>query len=432
MRLAEQAAVFPDLMIAPPEPEGLDARDAALAHAIQDAVIRRWLTLSFLLDLHLKQPLRENEPALQAILLSGAAQLMFFDRLPPHAVLNESVELAKIMVRPGAAGVVNAVLRRIAEAIGGHEARTTDWHQRRDVLPLADGRVLVLKAPLLPEDPQARLAIGTSHPREYIAHLTGVHRGEVVRDFALHNLAAPPTILNTVHARPPLPQGLTAHSEAGHHVFEGTRAELLDILESRSDLWVQDPASTRAVRAVAELQPRVIVDLCAGQGTKTRQLAATFPGARIIATDVDKERHFTLTRVFAGSEQVEVLRPEEVRPRLAGRADLVLLDVPCTNTGVLARRPEAKYRASRQQLDRLVEIQRGIIAEALPLLSQNPRGRILYSTCSIDREENQFQVDWAAREFGLRVQRHELALPEGLPGEAPSSYRDGSFYAVLA
>jgi 16S rRNA (cytosine967-C5)-methyltransferase len=428
-RIAEQANRYPDLLIEPLPTGGLEDRDAALAHAINDAVIRRWGTLAFLLNEYVKQPLRDIEPGLQGVLLSGAAQLLFFDRVPPHAVLNESVELAKRLVRPGAAGMVNAVLRRVAELPKGHEARPVDWAERRDLLPLGDGRALLLTAELLPADPLLRLAVTTSHPPALIRRWSSIHPRERLRALALHTLVTPPTVLNTTHAAQGLPESLLPHGLPGHHVFTGTRAELVPLLESRSDIWVQDAASSRAVAAAAHLKPSLIVDLCAGQGTKTRQLAATFPQARIIATDVDAHRFATLSDVFRASTQVEVRAFSDALAHARQQTDLVLVDVPCSNTGVLARRPEARYRVDRQRLEELVAIQREIVAAALPLLRTG--GYILYSTCSIEREENEFQADWASGNSGLRVEGHALLLPAGLPGDSPPAYHDGSFHALL-
>lgn len=436
-RLAEQAAAFPEFVITPLQTGTLDERDAALAHAIHDAVIRRWLTLGFMLNRHTRQPLQELEPAMQGVLLAGSAQLLFFDRLPVHAVLNETVELAKRLVREGAAGMVNAVLRRIAEVSQGpdsHLPRPDDWASRRDLLPLADGRALRLADEILPEEPLERLAIATSHPPGLVRRWSTRHRRDHLQNLLLHTLVSPPTILNTAHAAKPLPPSLLSHSSRGHHVYQGSRSELLALLEERDDLWVQDAASSRAVAAVAKLSPppQIVVDMCAGQGTKTRQLASIFPEARIIATDVDEQRYRTLADVFSGHPRVEAVPHEQLRAVTGAQADLVLLDVPCSNTGVLARRPEARYRADRQQLTRLQEVQRKILIAARALLRSTPRGRIVYSTCSIDRKENELQADWATSELSLKIEKHELLLPAGLPGDDAREYHDGSFFAILA
>lgn len=431
-RLGEQARRFPDLALTPLHTAGLDERDAALAHAVYDAAIRRWHTLVYLLDRVLTQPFGLIEPALRGVLLGGAAQLMLLDRIPVHAAIDESVDLAKRLVRTGAGGLVNAVLRKVAtmksgveEAVGGEHAVLA-----RDRLPLGDGRWVRLAGPILPQGTAERLAVATSHPDWLIRRWGATCASIKTQELALHSLISAPTVLNTAHARSPLPGGLVPHSRTGHHIFTGGRRELLNLLESRPDLWVQDAASSRAVASVAEHQPRVVIDACAGQGTKTRQLAATFPQARIVATDVDPQRLRTLDQGFKGSDQVTVIRPSELSQGFEGKADLVLLDVPCTNTGVLARRIEAKYRCGDEQLGRLVGVQRQIITDAVRLLA--PGGRILYSTCSIDDEENTGQVAWAARELGLKMEHSQAQLPEGLPGQDPAGYTDGSFSAVLA
>jgi 16S rRNA (cytosine967-C5)-methyltransferase len=335
--------------------------------------------------------------------------------------------------------VVNAVLRKVA-GMRGEARRAPEVIEPADVprdrAPLSSGEWLSLSGELLPPDDAARLAVATSHPlgllRRWLERGATSSGGRArAVDVALHSLAIPPVVVNTSFARDALPTTLTPHDAPGHHVFTGSRAELIELLR-RDDLWVQDPASSRAVAAATHLTPGVVIDWCAGQGTKTRQLAATFPGARIVATDVDRARFATLERVFSRSERVEVLPPAAVRERYIGRADLVLLDVPCSNTGVLPRRVEAKYRCGSEQMGRLVEIQRQIIADALPLLRESPPGRVLYSTCSIEPEENNLQVAWAAKWHRFRVERQELLLPAGRPGGPAAGYHDGSFFTLMA
>ena len=244
-----------------------------------------------------------------------------------------------------------------------------------------------------------------------------------------HGIAHPPIILNTAHAQSPLPETAVPHTVPGHHVFTGAHEELLDTLSQRSDLWVQDPASSLAVGSVADLRPRVIIDPCAGLGTKTRQLQATFPNASIIASDVDRLRYATLSKVFSASDQVRVIPYERLREH-AGTAELILLDVPCSNTGVLARRPEARHRFDRERLESLTGVQRQIIADSIPLLAS--AGRILYSTCSLDAAENEEQAKWAARWHSLSVSRESRRRPEGGPGQPPERYTDGAYSVLIA
>ncbi|MEZ6243044.1 MAG: transcription antitermination factor NusB [Phycisphaerales bacterium] len=427
-RLAEDAQAFPGLSIEPLETRGLEARDAALAGAIHREAVRRWLTLEGLIGHALDRPVPSIEPGVRAALLAGTTQLVLLDRVPAHAAIHESVEWAKRNVRPKAGGLVNAVLRRISRLVG-ERVGTWDVESRRQI-PRSDGGAVELREDVLPSDPLERLATTTSVPVSLVAKWAKDFGEETARAMAIHTLVDPPIVLNVAHAASGIDDALAeAHESAGSAVFLGTRAQLGDLLASRADVWVQDAASCEAVRMVGDLTPSLIVDSCAGLGTKTRQLAATFPNARIIASDVDQRRMTELRRLFDGHERVRVVEHVALGDAARARADLVLLDVPCSNTGVLPRRPEAKYRVSRRQQDRLVKIQRQVIRDSIEMLAAG--GRVLYSTCSVEREEDESQVEWAARELGFTITRTGRHAPQGGAGEAATRYRDGAFACLL-
>lgn len=435
--LAQLASRYPDLVPISLNTEGLDPREAALAHAIVDQAVRRWLTIEHLVRIAAMREPSELEPRMRAVILAGATQLLFLDRIPSHAALDESVEWAKTRIRAGAGSMTNAILRRVAElrlmSDGDVREIRDRWTDQPDELPLADGRALVMVAPVLPADERDRLAISTSTPSGLLRRW-GEHYGrESAIRIALHGLVAPPMIVNASEARgftpPTESEGFFPHAQRGFYVVRGERAALDQLLRQRKDVWVQDPASSEAVRACEDLRPRVVVDACAGRGTKTRQLRARFPDAQIIATDTDRERLSDLRLVFKGDPGVSVVRAEELWEVATGKADLILLDVPCSNTGVLGRRPEARFRAGPEQLERLGGIQRQIFADCMRLRS--PGGTFLYSTCSLEPEENDDMLAWAKRWHGLRTIRTALSLPSGVPGENTTGFRDGSFWALL-
>lgn len=426
--LTKQVNSYPSLGLGLLDVGGLDERDAAFAHALYEAVMRRWLTLSYLIDRLLSRPGDPPPPKAMAALMAGAAQILLLDRVPVHSAVDTSVEWVKSAGGLGASRLVNAVLREVSELIPetGKERRPA-YEDKLDEIPMGDGTALGLSRIVMPTDPMSRLAAATSTPIDLLRSWSKSFSMRDARRLALHGLVNPPTILNTGHATGPLPAECVPHSSPGHHVWMGTHAALGALLRDRRDIWAQDPASSLAVSAAADLKPSLIVDACAGMGTKTRQLAASFPEARIVAADVDLVRVRALKKAV-DAERVEVVEYQRLID-FAGQADLVLLDVPCSNTGVLARRVEARYRFDRAHLDGLAGAQRQIIADSMRLLKRG--GYVLYSTCSLEPAENQEQVKWTSRWHALRLVREHVKMPEGQPGESAERYCDGAYAAVM-
>jgi len=421
----------PDLFPLELDRTGLSPRDAVFANVIVEFSARRWLTLRWLIEQHLNRPFTQLQPELCGVLLAGAAQLVFLDGVPAYAAIDESVEYAKRTIRPGAGRLTNAVLRRIAELVGETPERAPTWSMARNEIPLADGSAMVLRKPIMPEEERMRFCVATSCPSALYESMLERFPEDRVRHFARHNMAPAPTVLNVEHALTSVDiPDLDPHEKPGFAVYRGNHRELTDLLDSGDDIWAQDVASAEAAHVAARCRPEpgIILDLCAGLGTKTRQLAAVFPNSTIVATDTNDARRSTLRRVFQSHERVDVIDPNETH-RWRGKADLILLDVPCSNTGVLARRVEARYRATDRKIAALVTVQRQIIVSALPLLA--PDGALVYSTCSIDGRENEEQAAWAAQQHRMRIAEQQHVYPSGGPGEPATRYSDGSFAAAI-
>jgi 16S rRNA (cytosine967-C5)-methyltransferase len=424
-RVAFRARLFPQLDINPIDVTGLDARDAALAIAIDHAVTRRWLTLVAVIESCLDRNWDRLNQAVQAPLLVGAAQLLLLDRLPDHAIINEAVQWTKSSRHPKAAGLVNAVLHRVA----GLRQTRRDTHDptRRDEVPLHDGGAWRLQRDIFDADDRTRLGELTSHPRLLLDQWTSERGPTGAATLAYHSLMHSPTIVTGVGAAEPDPD-LDAHDVPGFQVYRGPRGTLTAFLERRPGSMVQDPGASAAAGATTWLQPKLIVDVCAGRGTKTRQLAALHPKAEIIATDVDEQRREDLVRAVGGHPRITVVEPSRLIDH-ARRADLLVLDVPCSNTAVLGRRLEARYRFDEASLDGVVSLQKQIVADTLPLLGDH--GWLLYSTCSLQSAENDEQIRWITRWHDLEVATMRLCLPRGRPGDPPTWYSDGGFHALL-
>ena len=426
--LGEQASRFPDLSLDGIDTTGLDSRDAALVLAIEQAVLRRWLTLSAVLDTCLSQPLDMLEPRLKGVLLGGTAQLLLLDRIPDHAVIDESVEWAKQVIRPGAGKMVNAVLRRVAAMRTGTRP-ASDPGEPTSCIPLHDGTFIELADRVFDPDPVINLVQSTSHCHPLVESWIASHGYDQAVSFCNHNLLLPPIVAWDLDMDHVDRSNATEHPEAGAMTWTGPASAINEAIKPGSTARIQDAGSATALRQTADSSPGLIIDMCAGKGTKTLQLASMHPGARIIAGDTDRTRMNMLRQRTAGMEQIEVIELDRI-DAYKGKADLVLLDVPCSNTGVIPRRSQARYRYSRNRTRKLVKLQQEIIERAIPLLGTG--GRLQYVTCSLEPAENQFQAEWISRKTGMTIAKQDSRMPEGLPGDPPTTYRDGGFSALLA
>jgi len=431
--LAAAAERFPDM--APVSFDatrlGLSGGEAALATAIHRTVLERWITLEYLLDRYLTQPCRHIEPGLRAILLSGAAQLLFLPRVGRHAAVNEAVELAKRRVRPKAGALVNVVLRRIAELVKAHHP-DQPWQPGVDRLPFEGGCVeLALACLPVPERFIRHLSVATSHPVALIGRWRERYGEDEALRLCLQSLRKPPTVVAVeegfdVGVFPAGAEAIALHEDAGFIVWRGDHRALRSFLAEHPARRVQDPAAAAAVEATRGFESATILDYCAGRGTKARQLAAAHFGAHIWATDTNERRFKDLAAGVGGHERVSVVPGGELPDRLPKRGvDLLVLDVPCTNTGVLARRLEARYRFTRRTVESLVKLQGEIVNRAWAFV--RPGGQVLYTTCSIDDRENERRVQTMLVKRGGRLVAERLTLPGG----EGMTYRDGGYWAVV-
>ncbi|MDZ4829437.1 MAG: transcription antitermination factor NusB [Phycisphaerae bacterium] len=431
-RTAKRVTLFPDLPFDAVDTAGLDARDSAFACAIDAQLTRRWLTLIAVIESQVDRPWTQIEPSLQAALLVGAAQILLFDRIPDHASVDESVSWTKRVRGPRAGGFVNAVLRKVAGLKGEIVAPSgANFARPRDLLPLNDGRAWRLTQSIFSEDPTLRLAQVGSVGRDLLVHWIAAHGFRAAVELARHGLVDAPTLVTGVPSSLAASPMLSQHDQPGWYVFIGDHAELLGLLARHPSIRVQDPASGDPVAATRQgkLAPKVVIDLCAGRGTKTVQLAQTFPAATIVASDPDDARRRDLMHAATRHANIQVITPDRIVDHFR-TADLVVLDVPCSNTAVLPRRPQASYRFSSRRLEQLVEKQREIAHGAMPLLK--PGGHVLYSTCSLEPAENTRQIEAMRKRHRLIAVAERQRFPSGVPGDPPARYTDGGFWALLA
>ena len=367
------------------ENRGTDRREFAFAFELTHGVLRRLRLLDHVLEglAHRGLP---KDPALRTALRLGAYQLLFVGGMPAHAAVHETVA----MVRANK-GFANALLRRIAALVHLREA---DPAKPRDELPLGPTRTLELPRPL-PADEAARLAVVHSLP-DFLVQRWGERYGlAALRQIAIAASAVPPVHLRTAAdvERATLQAELAA---AGVDVEPAAHARLLRWRGGESPFGtapyrvgrflVQDPTALAAAEALPLRAGDTVIDLCAAPGTKTTLLAERVrPNGRVFAHDVDANR---LERVRDNVERLRLQSLVQVVDATAGLplADAVLADVPCSNTGVLGRRIEVRTRLEHETFTELPSLQRQLLAQAIALTRCG--GLVLYSTCSIELEEN--------------------------------------------
>jgi 16S rRNA (cytosine967-C5)-methyltransferase len=406
------------------ELRGADPRDVGLATEIARGVVRRQSLLDHLL-LGLCARGLPADTGLQTVLRIGAYQLVFLDRVPAHAAVDQSVRLCG----PRQRGFVNAVLRRVVTAVA---ERPADPDRARDELPLGPARTLCLARPL-PDpvaDPAAYLALVFGLPEFLCARWIERHGPDRARTLA-EAADRPPG----VHLRAVGCDRATLAAELGTGGVETEPAEHPGMLRwtggatpfateafAAGRFVVQDPTAVAAAEAVGARPGEVVLDLCAAPGTKATLIAeAVGPAGQVFAHDVDAVRRRRVAENAARLRMpwLRVVDSLEGLPPV----DSVLVDVPCSNTGVLARRVEVRHRLNAAAIDSLADLQLELLLRGLDAV--RPGGTVVYSTCSLEAEEDDAVVDAAlAARPGARVEVRRLTWPD------PPRH-DGGYFAVL-
>lgn len=407
----------------------------SLAMELVHGVIRRRATLDALLQLCVRRPLEKVEPEALVLLRLGAYQLVLLTGAPAYAVVNETTELAKRIGRPQWTGFVNGVLRAVSRAITDEFVSGP----APNAVPLADGRFRLLRERAFPNpalDFTGYFAGAFSFPHWLAERWRGrFSSAELERMGFWFN--APPRLTLRVHTlRTTRDKLLDALSQGGFAARAGAHPDAvrLDQTARVTDLpgfregWfaVQDESAMEAATLLAPRPGERVLDLCAAPGGKSTHLAALMRNeGSIIAADVDPRR---LARVEENCRRlgVSIVEPRVVRRDSSdlppGPFDAVLMDVPCSNTGVLGKRPEARWRLTPADITELADLQRRLLSAALKLVA--PGGRLVYSTCSIEPEENHDLLTSVLDAHSEWVLTEERAHEPGQPA-------DGGYQALI-
>ena len=413
----------------------LAASERALANELVHGVIRRRDTLSAVLKPHVNRPLSHVESGALTLLWLGAYQLVMLSGIPPYAVVHETLELAKQSGNPQWGGFINAVLRSLARAVTDEFAALP----AANAVPLAAGRFRVVQGEPFPDPSQdwlgyfvAAFSFPRWLPERWQARFS---RDELLQMGFWFNTPAK-MCLRVNRLRTTRDELLAVLEAASVKASAGTPPDAVWLEESAfvqkvpgfAEGWfaVQDESAISAASLLDPQPGERVLDLCAAPGGKTTHLAALMKNeGRILATDVDRDRlrrvEESCRRMGASIVETRVV-PRDAVDFPGETFDRILLDVPCSNTGVLGKRPEVRWRLRMEDIVELAGIQTRLLQSACAHLI--PGGRLVYSTCSIEPEENRAVVDRVLSE------RPEMTLIREIHHN-PGQPADGGYQALL-
>jgi 16S rRNA (cytosine967-C5)-methyltransferase len=387
----------------PPE----DPRDRALGEQIINGVVKNLFLLQWYIEHFTSRRLRSIDPLVGKILAIALYQMKFLDRIPHSAAVDEAVKQTRRFHRPAAAGFVNAALRNVERQ---------GWPAELDEKT----------------DPRAYAEIILSHPRELFGRLEQLIGPDKAIAFCRHDNLEPPIVVRlgkgvNVDALAAPDVEIVPHTSEGMVVARGAKFATLRDWAIKGLGQVQDATAADVVRHLSISPGMRLLDRCAGLGTKTLQMwEAVGTSGKLVAMDSSASRCTQLTTFLQerSIKNVEVVQGAKMKE--ANPFDRILVDAPCSNSGVLARRPEARYRDA---VNCLTKVQCDILDDTLPSLS--PGGILVYSTCSVWPEENEQLIAALLKDHPeLELVEEKTTWPSAYTAR-DTEYCDGGYFAVL-
>lgn len=393
--------------------ESLDKRDRAFITRLCEGTLERIFTLDYILDRFSKTKAGQMKPAIRTILRMSLYQMLYMDRVPDSAVCNEAVKLAKKKGFSPLAGFVNGVLRTIARERAELEADSffPDRHT----------------------EPIRFLGICYSLPEWLCSYLIETYGMECAKRIAAGCFRNPVTTVRANETKISAEclkerlvcKGITA--EPGAYIPGSLRISGHGSLEQMDDFaqglfQVQDESSMLVAYTTGLKQGDFVVDVCAAPGGKAlhaAQLLELLGGGSVLARDVSKgkialieENNMRCGMKNLTAEQWDALQPD---PRLFGKADVVIADLPCSGIGILAKKPDIRCHMTKEAQQELSGLQRNILSVVHRYVK--PGGVLMYSTCTINKEENEANAAYLCRQFGFEIESLRDVLPEPLKNE---------------
>jgi len=416
----------------------LSPADRALATEIALGATRHRRTIDYLLDRLLTQPIAAMDLTARRILEIAAYQMIYLDRVPDYAVVDEAVTLMRSRGQERLTGLTNAVLRKVPTLLDRQSTPGRAATDPRSRIPGPRGQWIALSGPLLPENPVLRVGVAASYP-DFLVKRWQQRWGEGEAERIMLAMNRPPTLYARVNTLRTTRESLLAMLTPDERRTVVTRhVNVLDLtgidhgrlvtILNRGLVTIEDLTAMRAVEALGVKPGMTVLDLCAAPGGKTSYIAELLRGQGTVwALDRAGARldllQETIDRLALKNVHVAANDPDRLPKTMPVAFDRVLVDVPCSNTGVLGRRVDARWRLANGLPAGLAETQATLLTQAVSSLA--PGGLCVYSTCSIEPEENGAivrRVLESCHYVSLQAERETRPGPDG----------DGGYFAVLA
>lgn len=384
----------------------LDRRDKAFIKRLAEGTIERQTELDYYIDNFSNIPVRKMKPLIRCLIRMSAYQIIYMDSVPDSAACNEACKLARKRKFTNLRGFVNGVLRNIA--------------RNKEMLPLPDPK----------KDFAAYLSVKYSTP-EWIVGMWLSRYGEKTAERVLQGLLdIHPVSLRfatflTEEEREKLvkrigEQGVElTESRYLPYVYTAENVENISMLPGFSEglFAVQDVSSALSVEAAGITEGDFVMDICAAPGGKT--LLAAERAGEVLSRDVSEEKlnliNDNLDRMRARNVVSEVFDATVTDERYIEKADVLIMDVPCSGLGVLGRKRDIKYHVTPESIRSLNELQKRITEHSWRYVK--PGGTLLYSTCTVNRAENEDMVRWIVENFPFEPVPVREEMPETLRRE---------------
>ena len=394
-----------------------EKRDRAFVTRLSEGTLERLLTIDYILNQTSKTPVKKMKPVIRTILRMSVYQLLFMDSVPDSAVCNEAVKLVKGKGLHGLSGFVNGVLRNVARS-----KETWLSHENYPDKKKAGAKYLSIRYSL----PEWLCS--------YFIKVYGMEQAEKIAEGSLRNPKTTIRCNTNKIEKEELEKRLTAQGflvEEGVYAKDALYLSGYDTLEKIPEFTeglfqIQDESSMLVAELAGLQKDNLVLDVCSAPGGKAihaANLLEALGGGTVISRDVTEKKTALIKenkdRLQVDNLIIQVADATSLDETMIQKADVVIADLPCSGIGIMAKKPEIRYRMTAENQKELVKLQKDMLAVVHRYVK--PGGILMYSTCTINKEENEEQVKEICKKYGFVPALCEVEIPTVLKEDMQES-----------